>query len=187
MKELIDLAVRQYIQSISKRAEVTPDYKNKILECANLLNKYAKSDCVKGCYNLFFSDNKVYIKESDVLGGKDIYNHLLGYKKAYFFIVTLGAEIDRQINLLQYKDLSLSYILDELSSILIDIISQKIEDNISDFDYNSTRFSCGYGDYLLSYQSNICKLLSSEKIGVLVTNGGMLKPSKTISAVIGVK
>ena len=187
MKELINLAEKEYIASLQRKGQVLEDLLNKINECSQILEKYTKFDTVSGVFDLKFEEDRVYIEEGDVLGGKDIYNHLFGYNKAIFFIVTLGAEIDRQINLLQYKDLSLSYILDELASILVDIKSQKIEDVIRDNCDNSIRYSCGYGDYSIAYQTNICNLLKSEKIGVLITNGGMLKPTKTISAVIGIK
>ena len=56
MKELIDLAVRQYIQSISKRAEVTTEYKNKILEC---LYSPAKLKRVKDLQKCEYTGNPI--------------------------------------------------------------------------------------------------------------------------------
>ncbi len=187
MKELVDLAVNTYLKSIYKEKFISKDILDKVDLCKNILLKHVQFAYISAEYNLYFAENGVYIKEGNVLAGKDITNHLKGSKKAIFLIVTLGANIDRQINLLQYKDLSSGYILDELSSILIDIKCDKIADKIRENKTISDRFSCGYGDYPLSLQTNICSLLNSEKIGVKLTNGGMFSPSKTISAVIGVK
>ncbi len=187
MKELLDLAVKLYIKNTYKSNPVPEDMLDKIEYCKEILLKHSNISYVEGEYSLYFEKERVFIKEGQVLSGKDIYNHLRGYQKAIFFIVTLGIEIDKQINLLQYKDLTASYILDELASILIDIKSDKIEDSKRDFAIISDRYSCGYGDYPLSLQENICKLLCSEKIGVKLTTGGMLSPTKSISAVIGLK
>ena len=186
MKELLDLTTNLYVKSFKDKL-ITDDILVKIDKCKNILNEYVNFAIIQKEFDLYFNENGAYIKEGDVFIGNDITNHLKGYNKVFFFIVTLGNEVDRQINKLQYLDLTCSYILDEMASILVDIKSDKIQDNIRKNKTISERYSCGYGDYSLSKQYDICKLLHSEKIGVKLTNGGMFNPTKTISAVIGIK
>ena len=160
---------------------------NKINLVVDMLKETINLNYVSNTFNLYFNKEIAFIKEGDVLSGKNVSKRLCDCKKAYFFIVTLGVGVDRLINKFQYNDIVFSVLIDNISSIIIDIIAQKIQDKISDFYTISERYSCGYGDYSISNQVNLCKLLFAEKIGVILTTGGMLYPTKTISAVIGIK
>lgn len=193
MKSLIN--IDNEILALSKEAYILQTYGDKQVDFV-ILDKIDKAiECLKdnakcykvdGVYNLYFNGEFAYIKESNVLGGKNVSERLKGAKKAYFFVVTLGQEVDRLINKYQFSDLTFSYLLDGLASVLIDIISQKIQDKISKYYDIYERYSCGYGDYSLQLQANICELLNTNQIGVKLTNGGMFYPTKTISAVIGI-
>jgi cobalamin-dependent methionine synthase I len=51
--------------------------------------------------------------------------------------------------------------------------------------YPTTRFSPGYGDFDIAYQKDILNLLNSSRIGLTLTEGYMLTPTKSVTAVIG--
>lgn len=194
MKSLINidksdllLAKELYLMQSYGNYKVDNTILKQIDNVIKLLGDSCVCNMVDGVFNLYFKDGFAFIKEGNLLAGNNVSTRLKGAKKAYFFIVTLGKDVDRLIDKYQYVDLSTSYLIDGLASVLIDVISQKIQDKISENYYIYERYSCGYGDYLLSCQANICTLLKADKIGVNLTNGGMFIPTKTISAVIGIK
>ncbi len=48
------------------------------------------------------------------------------------------------------------------------------------------RFSPGYGDFSIEHQGEILRMLdSAKKIGLSMTGGNMLAPTKSVTAVIG--
>jgi len=179
-------AKQVYLMQNCKIAQIDNDTIKLIDESIEYLKNTIACSYVADTFDLFFTDNSVYVQEGELLIGKTIFNHLKGAKKAYFFIVTLGVGVDRLINKFQYENMSLCVLIDFISSIIIDIICQKIQDKICNNYEIYERYSCGYGDYSLSCQRNICSVLSSEKIGVSLTNGDMFIPTKTVSAVIGI-
>jgi len=53
--------------------------------------------------------------------------------------------------------------------------------------YIRPRFSPGYGDFDIAHQDMILRMLdTAKKIGLTLTGGNMLTPSKSVTAVIGV-
>jgi cobalamin-dependent methionine synthase I len=53
--------------------------------------------------------------------------------------------------------------------------------------YLRPRFSPGYGDFNIEYQKEIIGLLdTSRKIGLTLTDGCMLVPTKSVTALIGI-
>ena len=52
--------------------------------------------------------------------------------------------------------------------------------------YLRPRFSPGYGDFSIDHQDMILRMLgSAKKIGLSLTDGNMLTPSKSVTALIG--
>ena len=52
--------------------------------------------------------------------------------------------------------------------------------------YLRPRFSPGYGDFALDHQKDIFQILECEKrIGLTLTEGNLMMPSKSVTAVIG--
>ena len=53
--------------------------------------------------------------------------------------------------------------------------------------YLRPRFSAGYGDFSISHQEEILRMTDApKKIGLTMTNGSMLTPTKSITAVLGI-
>jgi cobalamin-dependent methionine synthase I len=64
-----------------------------------------------------------------------------------------------------------------------DIANQAAERGL----YATRRFSPGYGDLPLSFQADLFSLLACEKaIGLTLTGSGMMVPTKSVTALIGV-
>ena len=68
-----------------------------------------------------------------------------------------------------------------------DQITQEIRESekMNGFEI-TTRFSPGYGDFPLETQKKFLKIINAEKLGVYLTDGYLMKPFKTVTAVIGV-
>lgn len=107
--------------------------------------------------------------------------HLEGCEKAVLFAATLGAEIDRLI--LKYSSLS------PAKAFMISALgSERIEALCDAFCEGKKRFSAGYGDLPLSAQKEIFATLQCEKkIGLTLTDSLMMAPSKSVTAIFGVK
>lgn len=118
--------------------------------------------------------------------------NLYGCESAYIFAATTGAMAERLI----MKNNRLS----ALKGIVTDAIgSASVEDfcnllnkmlvNLSSQNgkFLRPRFSCGYGDFPLEFQTQILEFLdTSRKIGLNITDNLMMTPVKSVTAVVGI-
>jgi hypothetical protein len=126
------------------------------------------------------------VKSSDL-------NKLLKYSdKAVLAAFTLGGEIERVIKRYSYTDINKALIFDCCALAAIesyaDNIISKLALELKKDNLNLTnRFSCGYGDFSLSHQSDIIAALSARKrMGLHSDELNMLYPKKSMTAVMGV-
>ena len=109
------------------------------------------------------------------------------------FVATVGLEIDRMIA--KYSSLSPSRALifqslgAERAEALADCFCDDMKREKSEYGYTlCPRFSAGYGDLPLSFQREIFSTLDAYKhIGVALGENMLMSPSKSVSAIIGVK
>ncbi len=115
--------------------------------------------------------------------------NLNGCEKAVVFACTVGIELDRLIakyvRLSPSKALMLQAVGAERIEAVCDVLCALIEK-----EYGialATRFSPGYGDVSLEVQKNIFDILGCPKrIGVTLTDGMLMIPSKSVTAFAGV-
>ena len=149
----------------------------------------------KSTFNVFemeMKEDEVQLSNSNlVFRGKDIKNHLKECSKCAVMAVTLGVEVDRKI--IEYSKMNLmkSLILDACATTAIEIVCDKVENEISKTakaqGFNITsRYSPGYGDFHLDIQVDILNNLNTyRKIGLSTTENFILLPRKSVTAVIG--
>lgn len=118
---------------------------------------------------------------------------LLRYSnEAVVMALSAGAAIEQAIRTESYRDMTSSVILDSCASVaaesIAEALQQQIEKDLCARGLALTnRFSCGYGDFSLQYQSAILRLLNAEKkIGLYASETGILQPKKSITAVMGI-
>jgi 5-methyltetrahydrofolate--homocysteine methyltransferase len=133
----------------------------------------------------------VSISSNPLFVGDDIHDLLNGCQKAVFFCCTLGNSADRLIAYAGASDISEQFYTDALANAAIeqicDMLQQKIASDYPDYE-QTMRFSPGYGDYPLKLQPEILRYLNAKKlIGVTVTDSLLMNPTKSVSAVIGLK
>ena len=120
---------------------------------------------------------------------QDLRKNLQGCKNFALLVGTIGVELDRQI--LKYSKISPSkvVILQAMGAVAVETLCDNVCDKIKEeFGKTAPRFSCGYGDFPLDTQKDIFACLNVEKnLGVTLTNGNLMVPTKTVSAVVGIK
>lgn len=99
-------------------------------------------------------------------------------------VMTLGAEVDRRIRYLSRTDMTRSVVFDACASALLERLSDDYEKTLGD---NLTyRFCPGYGGSDVKDVRVIFERLKPEKIGVSLTEGNYMVPSKSMAGIIGV-
>ena len=119
--------------------------------------------------------------------------HLLGCSSVIVVTATLGIGIDRLISkysrLSQAKALMLQGLGAERIEALLDLFCEEQRREKTAHGMALTaRFSAGYGDLSLEFQREIFKALDCErKIGLTLNDSLIMSPTKSVSAIIGIK
>ena len=149
----------------------------------------------RACYTrlpLTLFDNTVKLGGLE-MQSKSLSKRLDGCEFAYVFAATVGSEVDRIIRASSVKSALLGLAADASGSAAIEETCDSLCDMLSRVEgangyLTLTRFSCGYGDLSIEYQKSILDMLDARKnIGVTLTLGGMMTPTKTVTAIVGVK
>ncbi|MBR6274275.1 MAG: methionine synthase [Lachnospiraceae bacterium] len=126
-----------------------------------------------------------------ILPGRDIEKLLTDCDEAVLMCATLGPKVDARIRKLSAADVAMALVYDATASVAIDNICDSLQAEIAEKlpGYEQTmRFSPGYGDLLLELQESFINVLDTKKrVGVSLTEGGMLTPVKTVTAVVGLR
>lgn len=125
------------------------------------------------------------------LEGRDIAAHLRGARKAVLMACTLGAASERELR----KHAALgpvdALLYGAAASALVEAAADGaeaaiVEEAAVEGLYANFRFSPGYGDFPLAVQSAFLAALdATRRIGLSVTEGNLLVPTKSITAVVG--
>lgn len=164
----------------------------KISDCVLLANSTAKPDFVKKEFKVeLFGGGVLFSNSTLKIKSQSLKNHLKDIKNAVLFCVTLGGGADKEIEKAKAVDMQSAVLLDiaylELVEKACDEIVKIIQIEHQDKKLTA-RFSLGYGDSSLELQNDFLRILDAEKrLGVLVTEGGMMLPSKTVTAIVGIK
>jgi len=127
--------------------------------------------------------------------------HLKDCRQIVLLAATLGTQADTLIRRLSIQDMEKAVIAQAVcaamleaycDSITDEIVSQNLrasapprEPLLREIEYPTMRFSPGYGDFDISHQKEILNLLNCSRIGLTLTEGHMLIPTKSVTAVIG--
>ncbi len=116
-----------------------------------------------------------------------LHRALDGCDRAALFCATLGQGADRFLT----RQASISpldqMMCDALASSAVEVWADEVQERIKGNFIINTRVSPGYGDFLIEYQKQILGILEAEKIGISLLTSMQMTPSKTVSAVFGIK
>lgn len=124
--------------------------------------------------------------ESRALG-----KNLRGCEQAAVFGVTLGVEVDRLIYRLGRTAVGEAAITDACAAAVVEAVCDELCDELrgkaaSEGCTLRPRFSPGFADFTLEYQKMVLDALQlSKRIGVSLTDGGMMTPTKSVTAIAG--
>lgn len=117
--------------------------------------------------------------------------NLRGCDSVYLMAATLGIGPDRLIARASVNRMSRAVIYQAAAAAMIETWSDEVNSRIiqeaaKEGLFCRPRFSPGYGDFSLSYQSDFARILRIQKeIGVSLTESMLMMPSKSVTAVIG--
>lgn len=137
----------------------------------------------------FRSDGIACTGSSLLLTGKEIAAHLQGCSHALLFCATLGEGADRMIRAAQVQDITAGLLTDALASAAVeqvcDLAEREILAELPDL-HPTWRFSPGYGDLPLALQGDFLAAVDAmRRVGVAVSDSGLLIPRKSVTAIIG--
>ena len=109
-------------------------------------------------------------------------------KRAYAFAATLGIALDREIEKYYRISQLKSSVYHAIGSALIESFCDRVNEILVSNNDSAPRFSPGYGDFSLNYQKTLLTALDAErKIGIILGESLMMSPSKSVTAIIGIK
>lgn len=160
----------------------------KLEHCLETLCQKMQPRQIYRIFPLNWQDEKPYL-EKIPLEGNDIAKHLHGCTQVAVMAVTLSASVDALIRSVQAQDMAEAVMLDAAAGSAVEYYCAQTEQEIvlrTDLPYHTERFSAGYGDFPLSIQGTLLRLLNAQRtIGLTVTQSNLLLPMKSVTAVIG--
>ncbi len=139
-----------------------------------------------------FSAEGIYLTGLTVpLTGNSIAKLLQGCNKAVVLAATVSAEAGRLIREVSVTDMAAAVVADALCSAAIEQVCDRAETEIfGDMpkEQRTYRFSPGYGDLPIELQPNLLNYLNAQRrIGLSCTDSYLLTPTKSVTAIIGIK
>ncbi|WP_305303067.1 vitamin B12 dependent-methionine synthase activation domain-containing protein [Romboutsia ilealis] len=141
---------------------------------------------IDNSYQIKFKDSNISIKS------KDLCKLLDSCRQCIVLSATLGIDIEKQIKINSYSNLTKSIIIDACATTAIeefcDILQSNIEEKLrKEGKYITNRYSPGYGDLPIHINEDIINLLNtSKKIGLTITKDKIMIPRKSVIAIIGI-
>ena len=123
---------------------------------------------------------------------RDLARNLKGCSEVYMFAATLGLGIDMLIKRTRLKSTAEAAVLQAVSGAYAEAYAEAINDAIDEMIsseglYTRPRYSPGFGDFGLKYQPAFLAVLAADrKIGIRLTNGYLMIPSKSVTALVGI-
>lgn len=150
----------------------------------------ATSKNVFGVWDCQTESDTVILGEIKIKSG-NLARHLNGCTHAVLLAATLGTGADTLIRKYTATDMEKALIAQAVCTAMIEnycdcVVCEAAQSPVLDGLYPTTRFSPGYGDFDISWQKDMLKLLNCEKqIALTLTDGYMLVPSKSVTAIVG--
>lgn len=147
------------------------------------------------CYRelpVVFYDNAVRIGDAEIRS-KDLKKSLETCHSAVVFAATVGLEYDRLIKGYGRHNAAKALIFQAIGTERVEALcdafcSDIANEKLATGDTTTPRFSPGYGDLPLNIQKKIFELLNCESnIGVFLNESLLMTPSKSVTAIIGIK
>ena len=151
----------------------------------------------QACYRTYriqaVEKERVRIPESDtVFQGESMVKLLRDCDYATLMACHLGPAMDQRVSDLEAREPALAFYLDRVGAWMADYVADAVDrvilQEIQRNGYERTfRFAVGYGDWPLTCQAEVLRLVEAHRIGLHHTETFILVPRFAVSAVIGWK
>ena len=137
-------------------------------------------------------DDSIEIEGGIKFHTKKVTSYISGASHLVLFVVTIGSDIETEAGLLTSgPDPLKGYLLDRVGSFAVESLAQNLENKLrKDYSHTknsvSSRFSPGYCDWPIEDQFDMAKVIDFSKAGVSLTEGCMMVPKISISAIVAV-
>jgi len=130
-------------------------------------------------------------EQAGCLQGDDLRRHLAGCGQVCLMAATLGAGVERLLMRAQVENMADALIMDACAAAQAEALCDQTEQQVRAGAearglWLTSRFSPGYGDWPLTCQGPLLRLLDAgRRIGLAVSGSGILIPRKSVTAVMG--
>ena len=155
------------------------------------LDRVAKSRIVYRIFELETAgDGGIKIGDLSI-ASKNLAKNMQGCERAVMLGATLGIEVDMLMKRYSLTEMTKAVVLQACGAAMLE---EFLDGWQAEFEreaekegyYLRPRFSPGYGDFDIAHQEEFLRILdSAKKIGLTMTDGYMLTPTKSVTAVIG--
>lgn len=138
------------------------------------------------------SDSEVLLERFGKINSVKIAELVRGCSDVVMFLVTVGGSISEEIvKSADDKNVFRALVLDAIGSVAVEQCADEINYIVTmqakmEGLKTTRRFSTGYGDFdVMEHQPRILKNLDADKLGVTLSESGIMIPEKTVTALIG--
>ena len=120
---------------------------------------------------------------------RDLAHHLRHCREVILYTITLGSEADRLLRRWSVRNMAQAAVGQAVCAAWLDQLAADYVEGLSleEGEYLTPPFSPGYGDWSLDHQQTVLDLLDApRRLGLSLTQAGMLVPEKSITALVGV-
>ena len=162
-----------------------------VYDCMKQVREAANPKSVSQRFELSISEDN-YIEAAGIrVKSNSLAKNLKDCNEVIFFAATLGTDVDRMLNRYLKLNIAKAAVFQAAAAASIEgycnECQKKIEkDMLKEGLYVRPRFSPGYGDLPLNIQGQFLAVLNTSKtIGVVLSDGDIMLPEKSVSAVMG--
>lgn len=137
-------------------------------------------------------ENYFNIEGPAVFSSTYLARHIKKSKEVSIFLVTIGKDLEEAASKAMASGEYLhGWILDRIGSLAVESLAEDTEKKLrasykSKKKSVSARFSPGYCDWPIEEQYKLAKILDFSRAGVRLTDGCMMVPKKSISAIVAI-
>lgn len=163
-----------------------------IAECRGELAGVMTPRTVYRCFPLVWNGETDMEAGGLHLQSQSLAKNLRGCGEVILFAATLGSGVDRLMNRYTKLAVSKAAVLQAAGAAAIeaycDLCQEKLKGELAaEGKYLRPRFSLGYGDLPLTIQESFLQVLeASKRIGICLSDGGIMLPEKSVTALMGV-
>lgn len=163
-----------------------------IAECRNAMAEVMSPKLVYRRYPLSVGENGNMEAGGLQFQSRNLAKNLLGCEEVILFAATLGSGVDRLMNRYSRLAISQAAVLQAVGAAAIEAYCNQFQEQLAreleaEGKYLRPRFSPGYGDLPLTIQKRFLEVLeASKRIGIYLSEGDIMLPEKSVTAMIGV-